>query len=559
VAHPSTLGEPGWVFYQHPKGVRIWYHEASQHEHAVAHFLYFALDSVWKLTTLMGRSPTSDAGPHPYVDAHGATKDWGDGGSGDLDIYLADLSKPAVTQAYPPTCTNTPSFIVIDPDIDFVETSKVIPILAHELMHVLQFRFDYANACAEYSNLDEATAQWAIDYVSPTNDREHSTDAFLPNPGAQLSRQSYDGWPFELFLAKTSSPTVVRTIYGNTESSGPWKAVNDAVSGGLDKQWPDFAVKAWNQVPVKPSFLEWDHLPDKPVTDLTGDPLEPRNLTLGGVQEKTFPIAVNVQALARQYDVFTFGNDVVHIEFKNGLAGQQHAGVRALVQLANGTWKTPQDWSSQSSVTFCRNKPAEDVKKLVVITTDATFDDPSHTAQTGNTKIIAKSDCLPATYSGTFSGTAEVSHEMLMSWSGTATLERTTGLEALGCMPFICWKVASGTVNWHVGTAPGAMCTYTTAPKDAPLTFGNILVEPTKGPDDVQSYGGGIPAADSNTGTMQCPDQDPVDGPLPLVDCCVTFGPGLLPVQQEGWLLAGELHSTGGGDKIDEVWSFQGH
>jgi len=37
------------------------------------------------------------------------------------------------------------------------------------------------------------------------------------------------------------------------------------------------------------------------------------------------------------------------------------------------------------------------------------------------------------------------------------------------------------------------------------------------------------------------------------------MGPGLLPVEQDGWLLAGSLSTTGGGDKIDEVWNFQGH
>ena len=77
------------------------------------------------------------------------------------------------------------------------DTSRVIHILAHEFMHVLQFTYHYADDCDEYTKLDEATAQWAIDYVVPHNDHEHATDAFLPNPGAALWRQSYDGWPFE--------------------------------------------------------------------------------------------------------------------------------------------------------------------------------------------------------------------------------------------------------------------------------------------------------------------------------------------------------------------------
>ena len=88
VPHPSTLGEPGWAYYQHPKGVRIWFRPGDQHMQSFARLLDFSIDDVWKLTTLMGRSPVSDAGPHLYNDPHGVTKDWGDGGSGDLDIYF---------------------------------------------------------------------------------------------------------------------------------------------------------------------------------------------------------------------------------------------------------------------------------------------------------------------------------------------------------------------------------------------------------------------------------------------------------------------------------------
>ncbi len=520
------------------------------------------MDQVWKLTTLMGRAPASDAGLHPYVDPQGHTKDWGDGGSGDLDIYLtADLTKPAITQAYPPECTDTPSFIVIRDSVDYLaDTTRVIHILAHEFMHVLQFRFHYAHACDEYTKLDEATAQWAIDYVVPTNDHEHFTDAFLPNPGAALWRQSYDGWPFELFLAKTTGPGAVAQIYAHTESSGPWEAVNAAVVGGLDKQWPDFAVKAWNQPPVTPSFKAWDRLPDVPVADLTGGALQPRMITLAGARTKTFPVPIAVEALTRKYDVYTIAADVGRIEYKNGLAGQPHAGVHALVQLSNGTWKTPQDWSDRSSVDFCRAKPAEDVKKLVVITTDSTSDNLSHIAQSSTTKLVATSDCLPETYSGTFSGTAEVAGGMKMFWSGTATFQRATGQAAQSCIGYVCWEISTGSVTWHVGSFPNAGdCVYTTDPKNSPVTFGNIAVEPTKGPDGVQTYFGGVNAQDSNDGTIQCGDDDPADTLLPLVDCCVTMGPGLLPVEQDGWLLAGSLSTTGGGDKIDEVWNFQGH
>src|SRR5262249_23679587 len=154
---------------------------------------------------------------------------------------------------------------------------------------------------------------------------------------------------------------------------------------------------AWNQVPVKPSFKEWDSLPDVPLNFL-GEPLEPKLISLGTKHKATFPVTINVLALSRQYDVYTFADDVGKIEYQNGVAGQPHAGVRALIQLKNGTWKQPQDWTSRDKIDFCRAKPSENVKKLVVITTDSTFDDPNHALQSSSTKLIASSDCLPDTY-----------------------------------------------------------------------------------------------------------------------------------------------------------------
>jgi hypothetical protein len=559
VPHPSTLGEPGWEYYQHPKGVRIWFRTGDQHMQSFARLLYFSIDDVWKLTTLMGRSPVSDAGPHPYNDPHGVTKDWGDGGSGDLDIYFADMAKPAVTQAYPPACTDTPSFIVMDPNISYLsDPSRVIHILAHEFMHVLQFTYHYADACDEYTKLDEATAQWAIDYVVPHNDHEHATDAFLPNPGAALWQQSYDGWPFEQFLARTESPTVVRALYENTQLSGPWDALNDAVPGGLDKQWSDFAVKAWNQPPVAPSFKQWDALPDVPVAGPGGGALEPTNIELGGSVKKTIPIPTSVPALTRKYDIYTIDPDVGRIEYLNGLAGKPHAGVRALVQLTNGTWKLVQNWSNRASVAFCTDNPSEDVKKLVVITTDSTVDDLQHVAQTSGTKIVATSDCLPDTFTGTFSGEDDItSGGAKITFSGSATLKRAS----VGCGKFTCYELVSGSMTWQYGTLPGSECTYQSDPRITPLASAGIHLERTKGPDGKQTYDIGFqPQNDSAPGTVDC-GNGPGDTTFNPPNCCVLDPNKPPPVAaQDGWLLNGSATKTIPDiEEFHSSWSFSGH
>ncbi|HXJ64283.1 MAG TPA: hypothetical protein VNN79_11060, partial [Actinomycetota bacterium] len=311
--------------------------------------------------------------------------------------------------------------------------------------------------------------------------------------------------------------------------------------------------------PETDSFKQWDSLADVPRNGAGNGPVAPETISLGGQRRKEIPLFVNVPALTRDYSVFDFAPDVGRIEFRNGLDGVAGASVQALVKLEDGTWKDPQDWTDRDSITFCRAKPAENVVRLVVITGDSTSDDLGHALTTSDTKLVATSDCLPETYSGTFSGTAEVGGGMKMFWSGTATFVRVTGSEAQSCVGFVCWKVSTGSVTWHVGTTPGTPCSYSSDPKVTPVTIGNIDVEPTKGQDGVQTYFGGITASDTTDGTIDC-GGGPQAIQLSLLDCCATMGSQQpLPVQQDGWLLADSLSTGGAGNEIDETWSFQGH
>jgi hypothetical protein len=101
-------------------------------------------------------------------------------------------------------------------------------------------------------------------------------------------------------------------------------------------------------------------------------------IKLGTRESAVFPLSVKVGALAREYDVATIADDVHLLEFHNLLLGLPGAGIHALIQLKDGTWKPPADWTNEPIVTFCKDNPDENVKKIVLITTDSTFADLGH-------------------------------------------------------------------------------------------------------------------------------------------------------------------------------------
>ena len=88
-----------------------------------------------------------------------------------------------------------PSYIVVNSNDQALQqlrqnppdgTRELKAILAHEIAHVLQFAMDRSGAaCDEYEWLDEATAQWAMDYVDPSWNREDGAYKAVPNYQAQ--------------------------------------------------------------------------------------------------------------------------------------------------------------------------------------------------------------------------------------------------------------------------------------------------------------------------------------------------------------------------------------
>ena len=454
--HPSPLGEEGWFFFEHDRA-RIWFRQDNPEHQQRAALIYANLEEIHNdLTGLMGRSPVSDAGPHAFTAPDGTPRDWGDGGSGKLDIYVNRISGDrALTLTYPPGCTGRPSFMIVDPVV--IPTATLArDVVAHEFMHVLQYTYTYAQPCKRYLALDEMIAHWAIDYVFPSDNFEHEYTHFLKYGNHSPEDQNDAAWPFALYIEHIAGPSVIPALYGQTQSLGPWPALNAALPGGLKKHWADFARYAWNQEPVTPAFDSWD--PPLAQIPLAGynTPLEPEKIRLVDASTPSeYPISISIRALTRAYRPYEMDGAFVHLEFQNGLVGKPGASVQALVKLRDGTWKT-EDWTDEQKVEFCRTKDEEDVTDLVLIFANSTFADLNNVVNSAGTKLIASNDCLPDAFSGTVTMNADdpVYYDGAVTVTSSATVTFTRDAQTNR------W-FADGTVTFTTGGGADSQgCTY---------------------------------------------------------------------------------------------------
>ena len=117
---------------------------------------------------------------------------------------------------------------------------------------------------------------------------------------ADLLGAGYEAWPFWMMLEETSGGTgVLNSIFTQLQTKKSPQAVDAAVSGGLDKQVPEFFLHAYNQSPIgdpgfsiDESFKAWDDwsqtltLPAATTVNLGGLPQRTLNLK---IQRPSFP------------------------------------------------------------------------------------------------------------------------------------------------------------------------------------------------------------------------------------------------------------------------------
>jgi hypothetical protein len=401
--------------------VRFWWLKSRPGDSAIANRYMAAIDNdIWpKLTGVMGRTPLPD----------GNIKC--NGGNADMDIYIT----PQIVRSYsaahfPPGCKETPSYIVMNPAVSEA-------ILAHEFMHAIQWSIKTSAACmypGEYAWLAEATASWAQNYVYPDSNEEHNYVSWFYQSGGKAppaldlrnDSHEYGAHLFFFFLTKHfGDPGIVKTVWDNTTAMLSVDAVDQAIPGGLDSIWGEFAVKNMVEPPYD-EYQVWDQLNQKPSGSSLIKGLADAN--------ETYIVIDKINRLSIQYTWFTFGSDARLVTFLNGLT--YHLDEEPIntymgnLPIADGTrqykftaaadesikgvkiqayfkvqgdieWQL-EDWTGKQHVTFCRDAQAERLTDLVIITSNSSQDQTVSAAGTHETFLqVADIGCWR--YGGTAS------------------------------------------------------------------------------------------------------------------------------------------------------------
>lgn len=369
--------------------IRIWWLKDNAKDAAAAPKLAQELGGVAypKFKAAMGRDLVSDDKIECFHGSDGA-----------LDVYLipsiAKGRAMSIPSAQTPQnnliCDGTPSFIV-------AESGSGPPPrwdLAHELFHSFQFLFPMKEDCRNYLWFDEGSANWGANLAFPEDDGEHRHNYLLSwATGWSLNDLDYPSWTFALFLEKTVGTQAIKAIYEEFGRADALPAMDKAI-GGFRKRWKEFAKHAWNRAPVA-SFTEWDRIPEQPTKN--NNPMEPVHLHLAGQKQRTAYPKADMSPLARDYHWFTVTDDTLReLRFVNPAAGDEDFGVQAIVTV--GGQRRVEDWTGKKAVTFCRDTPGQDVTELVLIYSNAKYQEGQSINAEPNLKLRDECEGFPYRY-----------------------------------------------------------------------------------------------------------------------------------------------------------------
>jgi hypothetical protein len=237
--------------------------------------------------------------------------------------------------------------------------------LAHEIAHGGQFHYD----THESPWLSEATANWVAYRVFqklglPPEPAYGWLPPLFTNPSTSLTTEanswSYRAWLYFQFAAMQRGDPVVAAVWQDAAKVGAQgeQAVDDVFP--FADHFADYALLNWNQDPVPHRY--------KSAPDPTFPDLEPsiRRDTPALKAGAKVELDVALPHLSSAYFTFGFDPSARKISFDNSLAGLDGAHVWAIPQVA-GIWQEPQDWTAAATKEFCRDKPAENLSKLVLV------------------------------------------------------------------------------------------------------------------------------------------------------------------------------------------------
>jgi hypothetical protein len=574
----------------------VWYQvnadlkDVEAQDHATALRYAAELPKIWtKLTTEFG-APLSDGNQACFHGPDGRYDVYVDSAVVSIESRFAK-GVLALTIPYPANGTGTscslrPSWITIRNDLSNWA-------LAHEFMHALQFSHRTADCTGAIAWWTEGSASWAGDFVYPDDNHERQFPRLVAHPlGSELVKLDYDAWPFWMMLQRTQGTGVLRSIFTQLQTQRTIPAVNAAIPGGFADQLPRFFLHAFNQSPIgdagfaiPQSFLDWDkwsQTPSLPASTSLGLGMLPADtLTLPSQRADGFP-ALSVGAYHR---VNIPDPAVRAITFTNDLSGKPGAHVDALLHMADGSWKLA-DWTANRTVTLCRDRAGEDVRGLVIVSTN-TGTSPlgafTHTLKVGST-------CpFPQRFDGTW--TRVYTDPSRGSWTetihGTATYVRDPSFPPeADTESQVPYDVQTSTVNWTVSGSqdPGTGClnNFSGSGTDTPTTnhtgtntdLGLENVSHREGAPDPEpkpyyySIRAGIdPSTDPEYDVTDCHgngSKESVVLPYLEIGHPGPFMPNTPPDEivksDDDRLLEGHRSVTdpSSGDLIDDTWSFKG-
>lgn len=381
---PCRIFSDDWSFVDSPNGVaRIWYRDDSPDALRASALAASVSGIIWPaLSGLM----------KPHLPLSDQAEDC-NGGNPNLDIYLVDVSGPSFTIPYG-GCGAGPAFILL-------KRTAPDPLLAHEIFHAFQRKFP-VRACLSSANYHwwaEGSGKWAEEFVYHGAQLEHKfAQPFLTIPEQPLDldeeNHRYGSYLFPFFVhGRTGSPEFVRVAWENCVGQPALEAVNDAIPGGFDALWSEFALYNWNADPVD-DYRKWDSL-----TMGVSKLITPVEVKLEGRPDAADDFAVNLPRVSAMYKHYKFTDDEVRtVAFWNGATKQlslqdefkvtspsdtqktKGGRVRALIKIRGQAWKID-DWTNRDVVSFCRDTVAERIDELVLIISNSEFTDRNRKLQ----------------------------------------------------------------------------------------------------------------------------------------------------------------------------------
>ena len=256
-------------------------------------------------------------------------------------------------------------------NIDTPDRTLLLDTIAHELAHAGQCAYD-----AHDDNwLMESTATWVAFKVfkalgnTPREEYRllrtfYGSDLVpvFPNLDKTLivPQNRYGGWLFFYSASVDLGDNIVKAVW--QAAVGPPRGIEvvDRVIP-LDKHFPRYAVRSWNQdLTPQPWPYKTDDKTFPP--DLKPDPITPVKFLTASIQTLNQP----VDPLAARYHRVTFAAGIRKVTFENFFSDIPYAHVWAVKKIGND-WKEPEDWSKEEQKIFCRDLADENLTELVIV------------------------------------------------------------------------------------------------------------------------------------------------------------------------------------------------